>query len=154
MSILIKGIEMPKNESEYWHIFITPYGDVYNCFDGELTERPIANAIDVSDHGDLIDRDALMEILADWQYTEAPQEGSNWRIDKMVTSHEAQYEKYLLLKQVYDEVKDFPVMVIPAERDAKVCPLHSDDEVTEYCLEGPCTDEMENRCPIAERSDE
>lgn len=40
----------------------------------------------------------------------------------------------------------------PAERGVKVCPLYSDDEVTEYCVEGPCTDQMEGRCPIAERS--
>lgn len=40
------------------------------------------------------------------------------------------------------------------DRDVKDCPLHSDDEVTEYYVEGPCADEMENRCPIAERSED
>lgn len=121
MSVLIKGMEMPTSclkggcpldgfscqlwEDKYWSRVDSP----------EKMRHRNCPLIELPDHGDLIDRDALMESLADWQYTESPQEGSNWRIDKMVTSHEAQYEKYLLLGQAYDEVSRFPV-VIPAER--------------------------------------
>ena len=35
-----------------------------------------------------------------------------------------------------------------------VCPLHSDNEVIEYCVEGPCVDWLERRCPIMERSED
>ena len=79
--------------------------------------------IPVPDHGDLIDRDAL-----------CIRGGRN--CGKMFLA---------------ELLKNAPVVIL-AERNVKVCPLYSDDEVTEYCVEGPCTDEMEGRCPIAERS--
>lgn len=94
-------------------------------YDDKLYAVAHEQIIPLPDHGDLIDRDAL-----------CVRGGRN--CGKMFLA---------------ELLKNAPV-VIPAERNVKVCPLSSDDEVTEYCVEGPCTDEMEGRCPIAERSEE
>lgn len=55
MSILIKGISMPK-DGEFIDLVITAEGKVA-CYDAE--DRKIAEAVELPDHGDLIDRDAL-----------------------------------------------------------------------------------------------
>lgn len=123
MSILIKGMKMPKEGCKdcplvkRGRVFdICPFlkrevggnvergGKPYNC---PLIELP--------DHGDLIDKTDLMVSLADWQLSEAPEEGINWDSGRNVTSHELQYSIYRLLGDVYEEVRDEPV-IIPAER--------------------------------------
>lgn len=116
MSVLIKGLKMPTGQPT--RIVLNPNGQLFVDHGTWFTEY---EAIELPDHGDLIDRDAIKVGL--------------WEEDE-----------YKILCEA--------TVVIPAERDVKVCPLHSDDEVTEYCLEGPCTDEMEDRCPIAERSED
>ncbi len=107
MSILIKGMKKPKDcyqcRLHYGH------GECGVSVDGNC---PI---IELPDHGDLIDKTDLMESLADWQMSEAPEEGVNWDSGIIVTSHELQYSIYRLLGDVYEEVRDEPV-VIPAER--------------------------------------
>ena len=124
MSVLIKGMKKPQN------CYDCPlhYGHA-DCSYAEIREHgsvleTICPMVELPDHGDLIDKDFLMEMC------DAP----HWCV-------------------WLNEIEDAPV-IIPAERNVKVCPLSSDDEVTEYCVEGPCTDEMEERCPIAERSEE
>ena len=57
MSILIKGISMPK-DGEFIDLVITADGNVF-CYDAE--DRKIAEAVELPDHGDLIDRDVLMQ---------------------------------------------------------------------------------------------
>ena len=64
MSILIKGMEMPK-DGALLCLKIYPTGIVRICF--SLPQPPdskIATAIPISDHGDLIDRDAMAKDLA------------------------------------------------------------------------------------------
>lgn len=56
MSVLIKGVEMPK-EGELLCIDIHPDGKV--CIDMDLHCKQIATAVPVPPHGDLIDRDEL-----------------------------------------------------------------------------------------------
>lgn len=55
MSILIKDISMPK-DGEFLDLVITANGNVF-CYDAE--DRKIAEAVELPDHGALIDRDAL-----------------------------------------------------------------------------------------------
>lgn len=50
----------------------------------------------------------------------------------------------------YDEPRNYNFW----ERNVPICPLHSDNDVMEYCVEGPCMDWLEGRCPIMERSEE
>ena len=106
MSILIKGM----TAEQLLDVFEWARIGANNCMIGHgvvATELP--------DHGDLIDREALMSEIADWQLTESPEEGRNWWLGKDVTSHEMQYCIYRLLGDVYEEVRDIPV-VIPAEK--------------------------------------
>lgn len=55
MSVLIKGLSIPKEDTML--LRINTKGEVY-VFGGYATK--IFEAIDISDHGDLIDRDELM----------------------------------------------------------------------------------------------
>ncbi len=57
MSVLIKGIYLPQNET-YLDLVITADGNVC-CFDHEGVS--VAKAVELPDHGDLIDRDELMK---------------------------------------------------------------------------------------------
>ena len=57
MSILIRGIDMPK-KGEYKPLFIYDTGEVTMEIRGE--EVQVATAVPVPPHGDLIDRDELM----------------------------------------------------------------------------------------------
>ena len=51
--ILIKGLALPKNGDTYGlHLSIFPNGDVYVEYD----EEPTATAIELPEHGDMIDR--------------------------------------------------------------------------------------------------
>ena len=114
MSILIKGLTMPKSCGEC--IFDVWGGCLINLNTepkNKLTHS--CPLIELTDHGDLIDKTDLMASLADWQLSEAPEEGINWDSGRNVTSHELQYSIYRLLGDVYEEVRDEPV-VIPAER--------------------------------------
>ena len=62
MSILIKGMKMPK-EDELLCIRIYPSGKV--IIDLDLQCKQVAEAVELPDHGDLIDRDALMTRYAE-----------------------------------------------------------------------------------------
>lgn len=126
MSVLIKGMKMP--EGEVMTINIWADGRVYIL--GKNPMMLYDAAVELPDHGDLIDRDELLK-----RAVFMPRGGVNLPL---------MYMSYVKAAKA----------IIPAERSAKVCPLHSDDEVTEYCVEGPCMDETEDRCPIAERSEE
>ena len=57
MSVLIKGIYLPQNET-YLDLVITADGNVC-CYDHEGVS--VAKAVELPDHGDLIDRDALFD---------------------------------------------------------------------------------------------
>ena len=60
MSILIKSIEMPRND-EMLFLKIYPNGKV--TIDGDLECKQIATAVPVPPHGRLIDADAYEELL-------------------------------------------------------------------------------------------
>ena len=112
MSVLISGMKLPKD----CVIKVAIRGDdgIASVYLDE-GKADYYSVIELPDHGDLIDREALMSEIADWQLTESPEEGRNWWLGKDVTSHEMQYCIYRLLGDVYEEVRDIPV-VIPAER--------------------------------------
>lgn len=57
MSILIKGIDMPK-PGQIVLFEINENGDVFAAYDGGRTKLAQYKAIHVPPHGDLIDRDA------------------------------------------------------------------------------------------------
>lgn len=59
MGVYIKGIDMPR-DCEYLDLVITSDGNVC-CYDAEGVS--VAKAIPVPDHGDLIDREAVMAEL-------------------------------------------------------------------------------------------
>lgn len=74
MSILIKGIEMPKEESIT--IQILPSGAVY--LNSKLAYE--AGAVEISTpHGRLIDADKLLE-KAFWDYNEATHDYNNFKV--------------------------------------------------------------------------
>lgn len=59
MSILIKGIDLPK---DFWHLDLVITADgVVRCYGDE--DEQIAEAVELPDHGDLIDRDALSDAM-------------------------------------------------------------------------------------------
>lgn len=59
MSVLIKGMNMPKNEDELLSIHIYPSGKVTRQFDDKCSQ--IAEAVEItSPHGDLIDKDEIL----------------------------------------------------------------------------------------------
>ncbi len=57
MSLLIKGLKMPKKEDELLCIRIYPSGKV--TIDMDLQCKQVAEAVELPNHGNLIDRDAL-----------------------------------------------------------------------------------------------
>lgn len=57
MSILVKGIEMPTDGNG---IFIDWQGNV-SMIGNEIKDVPTAHAVEVPPHGDLIDRDVLLQ---------------------------------------------------------------------------------------------
>ena len=118
MSVLIKGAKPPSgcrwcyfNEDSKCALIVACNFDDTNG----TQRRKDCPLIELPNHGDLIDKTDLMASLGDWQLSEAPEEGQNWWLWKNVTSHELQYSIYRLLGDVYEEVRDAPV-VIPAER--------------------------------------
>ena len=110
MSVLIKGLNIKPCKDGF-----DGKGLVIIGYDDKLYAVAHEQIIPLPDHGDLIDKTVLMGSLADWQMSEAPEEGFNWDSGRNVTSHELQYSIYRLLGDVYEEVRDEPV-VIPAER--------------------------------------
>ena len=58
----------------------------------------------------LIDADALKQNIAEWQVSESPTEGWNWRMERTVTDHERQYEKYLTIGQMNDVIDEQPTV--------------------------------------------
>ena len=55
MSILIKGLKMPK-EYEFIDLVITGDGVVREYYEGKV-DIEVAKAVELPDHGDLVDRD-------------------------------------------------------------------------------------------------
>lgn len=60
MSVLIKGMEMPK-KGEYKPLYIYDTGEVTMEIRGE--EVQVATAVPVPPHGDLIDRDPFIDFI-------------------------------------------------------------------------------------------
>lgn len=66
MNVLIKGMKMPKS------CILCPFGDEFGkcCVNAELEDaNELTHScplIPIPDHGDLIDRDAVVARLADW----------------------------------------------------------------------------------------
>lgn len=70
MSILIKGMEMP-NPGQIVLAEIDENGDVFAAYDGGRTKLAQYKAVPVPPHGDLIERDAAYDKIAE-------QEGGNY----------------------------------------------------------------------------
>ena len=64
MSILIKGLKMPE-DGEFLDLVITADG-VVRAYDQE--DKKIAEAVEIPDHGDLIDRDVLLSKVQKWYW--------------------------------------------------------------------------------------
>lgn len=146
MSVLIKGIHIPTGcavcfYNRYTRCLLLP-GSGFDETNG-AQRRENCPIVELPDHGDLVDRDVLRKVMR--------VSASCNRCER--DAYKCEYYDGMTAADVCEKIDDVPV-VIPAERSVKVCPLSSDDEVTEYCVEGPCTDEMEGRCPIAERSED
>ena len=66
MGIYIKGLQMPKGEFESLDLSIDSDGKVYideRDWFGQHTYKLAGEAVSISDHGDLIDRDAMAKDL-------------------------------------------------------------------------------------------
>lgn len=68
MSILIKGMEMPKDG--YKVIYVHSNGSVYQPSNAENIWHKIASAIPVPEHGKLIDADAISLEGGPYEYDE------------------------------------------------------------------------------------
>ena len=116
MSMLIKGMKMPAAGAYICELGVIDENTATLTIHTPINESQRSyKLVTIPTHGDLIDKTDLMASLADWQLSEAPEEGINWDSGRNVTSHELQYTIYRLLGDVYEEVRDEPV-VIPAER--------------------------------------
>ena len=102
MSILIEGMEMPKNCG------ICCFKD--GCeFSVPLTERPSdCPLIEIPPHGRLIDADALMLVIQEYidEY--------GWDVDE----HGFHSEKWCAMKETEMAINDAPT-VIPADKDGE-----------------------------------
>lgn len=108
MSILIKGIDLPKEGR--LKIEITSDGLVWIDTGRRFyAHKDYAIQID-RPHGRLIDGDKLIGEFIDWQYTEAP-DHLNTKEGKMVTDHERQYELYLALGEAVIEIANAPTIL-------------------------------------------
>ena len=100
MSIILKGIDMPKDIDELRLII-----------NGISIAIEPTKAIQIpTPHGRLIDGDKLCYEFIDWQYTEAP-DHLNTEEGKMVTDHERQYEIYLALGEAVIEIANAPTIL-------------------------------------------
>lgn len=86
MSILIKGMEIPKRGESCLVITITPDGEVYkNVYDASFRVNQVGEAISVPPHGRLIDADALEADLNIWHGEECDSGFSEEAIDTAPT---------------------------------------------------------------------
>lgn len=99
MSLLIKGMKMPK-ENELLCIRIYPSGKV--TVDMDLQCKQVAEAVELPDHGDLIDRDAFIGRQQSWALLIAMGHGDD---DEWVKC----------IGEICAHLYDAPV-IIPAER--------------------------------------
>lgn len=105
MSILIKGMKLPKNG----YLAIVPTGEVFISGNGwglqpdGWSVQPDGQAVELPDHGDLIDRDALNEAM----YHEAFETDSEWQ--KWDSGCWIRYK-------MFERHRDSAPVVIPAER--------------------------------------
>lgn len=97
MSILIKGMKMPKDD-EILYIDIYPDGKV--CIDMDLRCKQVASAVPVLPHGRLIDADAVFKRLQ-------KQAMSVWGNGN---------PRYQIVLEVMDAIRFAPT-IIPAEED-------------------------------------
>lgn len=103
MSILINGLKAPKDDESM--IIVLVREEAIDCYDGYGTK--IAEAVELPDHGDLIDRDALMDGW--WHLKDAVKYG-NKNSEQLHHSYST-----MMMYEIADEIDDAPV-VIPAER--------------------------------------
>ena len=109
MSIIIKGLNMPKASSEDCIAVIRSNGKVevwqtgVKEFEAEAIQIP-------TPHGRLIDGEKLCYEFIDWQYAEAP-DHLNTKEGRMVTDHERQYEIYLALGEAVIEIANAPTIL-------------------------------------------
>lgn len=99
MSVLIKGVKMPK-DGEVIDLVITSDG-VVRAYDNE--NEKIGEAVELPEHGDLIDRDKLNEAM----YHEAFETDSEWQ--KWDSGCWIRYK-------MFERHRDSAPVVIPAER--------------------------------------
>lgn len=108
MAVLIKNMEMPRSCEECrFHDAQVDGCSLMHCFclmkHGQ--DKPSWCPM-VEVHGDLIERTILLQNMADWQFTVAPEEGWNYHEGKMVTDHERQYEAYLTIEEAMKVVME------------------------------------------------
>ena len=99
MSVLIKGVKMPK-DGEVIDLVITSDG-VVRAYDNE--NEKIGEAVELPDHGDLIDREYAIA------------SGCSGRIRALPTTEDG--EDWIRVEEVRQSLKSVPA-VIPAERKA------------------------------------
>ena len=113
MSILIKGIEMPK---EGWYLDLVITSDGVVRFYGDEEEVQIAEAVELPDHGDLIERDSVLA-----SFKESLESCKEWR--KEIAEDREDYAEMMAridntaatFVECSIRLKKAPV-VIPAER--------------------------------------
>lgn len=97
MGVYIKSMEMPKDEYSYTEIQIWGDGTVYKREGAKLIRCKSASAVEVSDHGDLIDKSVLYDHIKD-----------GYDIDLQ--------ENPILLNAILEMV-DYQEVVIPADKE-------------------------------------
>lgn len=108
MSILIKGIDIPKCSNE--DILVVIRRNKTEVLQTGYKERTVEAIQIPTPHGRLIDGDKLIGEFIDWQYTEAP-DHLNTKEGKMVTDHERQYELYLALGEAVIDIANAPTIL-------------------------------------------
>ena len=112
MSILIKGVNMPQNET-YLDLVITADGNVC-CYDHEGVG--VAKAVELPDHGDLVDRDAFIKVHREYLCTDCVKRKGvkNGRM-RMLYEIGGVPCRACGVEDMFEYLDDAPV-VIPAER--------------------------------------
>lgn len=108
MSILIKGIDMPKCSNE--DIMVVIRRNKAEVWQTGYKERTVEAIQIPTPHGRLIDGEKLCYEFIDWQYAEAP-DHLNTKEGRMVTDHERQYEVYLALGEAVIEIANAPTIL-------------------------------------------
>jgi len=130
MSLLIKGMEMPKScsvcpmlegesmdglchaankwldDDEHWTWYVYPEGDVD---DSKPCNCPL---IEVPPHGDLIDKDALMDAIenTDW-YHQAPNK------EMVHGANSAEHQAWYKIQDIYAAIDNAPTIIQAEEKD-------------------------------------